>query len=70
MLVPSRHGREVDDTLLYSLKEEREMLLAHRARLQTALQQVIDIVDITVMRPGKNEALLTIRDIAEAALTL
>lgn len=60
----------MDDALLRSLKEEREMLLAHRKALQTALEQISGLAAVSVARPRKNEALLAIGVLAEAALKL
>lgn len=42
------------------------MLLAHRDRLRTALQQVSDIAHVSLARPGKNAALLAIEAISKA----
>lgn len=60
----------MDDALLRSLKEEREMLLAHRQALTTALEQISALAAISLARPRKNEALLAIGMLADAALLL
>ena len=61
---------DLNDPLFLSLRDEREMLLAHRMRLQIALNQILDIANVSLMKPRKNEALVAIMEIAEAALTL
>jgi len=61
---------DLNDPLYRSLIDEREMLLAHRERLQAALTQILHIANSHLMSPRKNEALLGIAGIAEAALSL
>ena len=60
----------MDDLLLQSLKDERVMLLAHRDRLRLVLEQIAALASVSVAKPRKNETLLAIGRLAEAALEL
>ena len=59
----------MDDPLLRSLRDEREMLLAHRKQLRRALSRIVDLVDEHDHLRAE-ELLLQVGNIAEAALKL
>jgi len=46
------------------------MLLAHRAKLREALAQIGAFAQVSVAKTRKNEALLHLAELAEAALKL
>ena len=62
---------EATHHLLRSLKEEREYVLMPRLkRLEEALGQIGAFAQASAGKPQKNEALLHIAELAEAALRL